>query len=88
MLTKAQILKRFDCEAFDASEILKIQATGRRHGKLGVVFKNAADFADTIGMDIEHIESIAMLDKGSVRAVYDAAVREGQRSAPKKQKAA
>jgi len=83
MLTKAQIIKRFDCEAFDASEILKIQALGKRHGKLGVVFKNV-----DIGMDIEQIESLGMLDVGSVRAVYDAAVREGQKRAPKPKKVA
>lgn len=87
MLTKTQIQKRLKCEASDAAEVLAIQAKGKVHGVTGRTFATDDDFESEVGMDIDHVEMIAMLDEGSVRAIYDAAVREGA-AASRKKKAA
>ena len=78
MLTKKQIQKRFDCEAFDAEEILKIQARGKVHGVRGVTFADDEAFMLDIGEDIQQVETLMFADEGSVLAVCKAAVREGK----------
>ena len=80
MLTKAQIMKRFDCEDFDAEQILGIQARGKLHGWTGQTFVDDEDFEVTIGCDIEQVENLMFADEGAVLAVYKAAVREGKKA--------
>jgi hypothetical protein len=78
MLTKKQVMAKFECDKADALEILLIQEKGFAHGLSGRVF-DADGFEDEVGLDIEHVSTLMMADEDEVRAVYDAALVTGEK---------
>lgn len=78
MLTKKQVMEEFGCDKADAQEILLIQSAGFTHGCDGVTL-DADDFEDAVGLDIEHVSTLMMVDEDAVRAVYDAGLLAGKK---------
>lgn len=81
MLTGKQIQKKFDCNAHNAYEILKIQALGYEHGKTGKKFVKddlEDEFDDDVASECRFQESLVYADEDAVLRIYRAAVRAGK----------
>lgn len=84
LLDKEQIIKKFklgsqdDGGLCDAGKVLEIQARGVEHGKAGTVFKDDDAFNDAVGWESQQLETLMFAPEGSVRRLYNAAVREGK----------